>query len=462
MGKNGARSGTHRQLRLRTADVASILATRHNRAMDIYNLSRQSVLLVAGAVVLTLVAVIVAVNFMTGEKKIEQRIERLDSLDDPRFLHELGVLLGPAFVGGNRHTVLQNGEEIFPAMLAAIRSALKTITFETYIYWSGDIGREFAEALAERARAGVKVHVLLDWVGSAKVDDSLVDEMKTAGVQIRKFHPPHWSHLGRMNNRTHRKILVTDGRIGFTGGVGIAPQWTGRAQDADHWRDTHFQVEGPVVAQMQAVFLDNWIKVTGDVLHGPDYFPLLKPVGNGQAQMFSSSPNGGSEGMQLMYLLAITAASKSIDLSAAYFVPDELTRRALSEAMKRGVKLRIVVPGEHIDSETVRSASRAVWGPLLSAGAVIAEYQPTMYHCKVMVVDGLLVSVGSTNFDNRSFRLNDEATLNIVNVDFAKQQTSIFEADLGRSRQITFAEWSERPLREKIGERLASLIGSQL
>ena len=462
MGKNGARSGTHRQLRLRTADVASILATRHNRAMDIYNLSRQSVLLVAGAVVLTLVAVIVAVNFMTGEKKIEQRIERLDSLDDPRFLHELGVLLGPAFVGGNRHTVLQNGEEIFPAMLAAIRSALKTITFETYIYWSGDIGREFAEALAERARAGVKVHVLLDWVGSAKVDDSLVDEMKTAGVQIRKFHPPHWSHLGRMNNRTHRKILVTDGRIGFTGGVGIAPQWTGRAQDADHWRDTHFQVEGPVVAQMQAVFLDNWIKVTGDVLHGPDYFPLLKPVGNGQAQMFSSSPNGGSEGMQLMYLLAITAASKSIDLSAAYFVPDELTRRALSEAMKRGVRLRIVVPGEHIDSETVRSASRAVWGPLLSAGAVIAEYQPTMYHCKVMVVDGLLVSVGSTNFDNRSFRLNDEATLNIVNVDFAKQQTSIFEADLGRSRQITFAEWSERPLREKIGERLASLIGSQL
>ena len=343
--------------------------------MDITNLSRQTVLLVAGAVVLTLVVVIVAVNFMTGEKKIEQRIERLYSLEDPRFLHELGVLLGPAFVGGNRHTVLQNGDEIFPAMLAAIRSARKSITFETYIYWSGEIGREFAEALSERARAGVKVHVLLDWVGSAKVDDSLVDEMKTAGVQIRKFHPPHWSHLGRMNNRTHRKILVTDGSIGFTGGVGIAQQWTGRAQDADHWRDTHFQVEGPVVAQMQAVFLDNWIKVTGDVLHGPDYFPLLKPVGNGQAQMFSSSPNGGSEGMQLMYLLAITAASKSIDLSAAYFVPDELTRRALSEAMKRGVKLRIVVPGEHIDSETVRSASRAVWGPLLSAGAVIAEYQ---------------------------------------------------------------------------------------
>jgi cardiolipin synthase len=430
--------------------------------MSTFNLRGRTALLVAGAIVLTLVCVLIAVNFMSGEKKIERHIERLYSLEDPRFRHELGVLLGPQFIGGNRHTVLRNGDEIFPAMLAAIRSARTSITFETYIYWSGDIGQEFADALTDRARHGVKVHVLLDWVGSAKMDEKLIEGMKAAGVQIEKFHPPHWSHLGRFNNRTHRKLLVVDGRVAFTGGVGIAPQWTGQAQDPDHWRDSHFQVEGPVVAQMQAVFLDNWIKVTGDVLHGPDYFPTLVPVGSGLAQMFSSSPSGGSESMQLMYLLAITAASRSIDLSASYFVPDDLTLRALVEAMKRGVKLRIIVPGEHMDSDTVRSASRARWGDLLSSGAVIAEYQPTMFHCKVMIMDGLLVSVGSTNFDNRSLRLNDEATLNIVDADFAKAQTAIFEADLDRSRRVTYAEWRKRPLREKIGERLASLFGSQL
>ena len=425
-------------------------------------LKRRPVAIAAGSAVLMLTGIVIAFNFIGGEKKIERRVERLHTLDDPRFHHELGVLLGPQFVAGNRHRVLRNGDEIFPAMLAAIRAATTTITFETYIYWSGDIGREFTQALAERARNGVKVHVLLDWVGSAKMDDALLDTMSSAGVQIHKFHPPHWSHLGRLNNRTHRKLLVVDGRTGFTGGVGIAPLWTGMAQSPEHWRDTHFQVEGPVVAQMQAVFLDNWIKVSGEVLHGPAYFPPLNAVGSGLAQVFSSSPSGGSESMQLMYLLTITAASRSIDLSAAYFVPDELTSDALVAAMKRGVKLRIVVPGPHIDSETVRSASRARWSSLLAAGALIAEYQPTMFHCKVMIVDGLLVSVGSTNFDNRSFRLNDEATLNIVDADFAAQQTRIFDDDLRLARTVSLAEWRERPWRERLAERFASLIGSQL
>jgi cardiolipin synthase len=308
----------------------------------------------------------------------------------------------------------------------------------------------------------VKVHVLLDWVGSAKMDEHLMSVLSAAGVQVRKFHPPHWSHLGRFNNRTHRKLLVVDGRIGFTGGVGVAPPWTGHAQDPAHWRDSHFVVEGPVVAQMQSVFIDNWIKVTGDVLHGPSYFPTLAAAGPGQAQMFSSSPSGGSESMQLMYLMAITAASRTIDLSASYFVPDTLTLRAVEEAMQRGVKLRIVVPGKHIDSQIVRQASRATWGPLLAAGAVIAEYEPTMYHCKVMIVDGLLVSVGSTNFDNRSFRLNDEATLNVVDRDFAAVQTATFEADLAKSHRVSQAEWLGRPLHERLSESLASVLGPQL
>ncbi len=417
---------------------------------------------VLGTALATLLAVLLVMNFSTGEPHIEKRLERLYAVEDPRFRQELGVLLGPPFVNGNRVRVLRNGDEIFPAMLTAIRSAQQTITFESYIYWSGAIGREFGEALAERARAGVRTHVLLDWIGSSKMDEEIIKAMEDAGVAVHKFHPPHWYHLQRLNNRTHRKLLVVDGKLAFTGGVGIAPEWTGNAQDPDHWRDTHFQVEGPVVAQMQAVFLDNWIKVKGEVLHGEPYFAKLDDVGSSAAQMFSSSPTGGAESMQLMYLLSITSAERTIDLSASYFVPDDLMLRALVAAMKRGVRLRIVVPGEHIDAETVRLASRAQWGPLLEAGAVIAEYKPTMYHCKVMIIDDVLVSVGSTNFDNRSFRLNDEATLNILDAEFAREQTAIFEDDLSRSRPISHAEWLNRPWRERLAERVASLIDSQL
>jgi cardiolipin synthase len=306
------------------------------------------------------------------------------------------------------------------------------------------------------------VHVLLDWVGSAKVDDDFVREMESAGVQVRKFHKPSWYDIARMNNRTHRKLLVVDGRTGFTGGVGIAPEWTGNAQDAGHWRDSHYKVEGPVVAQMQAVFMDNWVKVSGDVLHGETYFPPISPAGDGRAQMFSSSPSGGSESMHLMYLLSIAAATKTIDLSSAYFVPDDLTVGALVAAMQRGVRLRIITPGPIIDSQTVRGASRAAWGPLLEAGAEISEYQPTMFHCKVFTVDGLLVSVGSTNFDNRSFRLNDEANLNIYDEAFAAGQTAQFEADLRLSKRLTYEAWKDRPLREKAMEHVAALLSSQL
>jgi cardiolipin synthase len=374
-------------------------------------------------------------------------------------------MLGPSIVEGNRYQALVNGDRIFPAMLEAIRSAKETVTFETYIYWSGEIGEQFAQALSERAKAGVKVHVLLDWLGSAKIDEEFLERMRASGVQIQKFHEPHWYNWGRLNNRTHRKLLVVDGRVGFTGGVGIAPEWTGDGQDKDHWRDTHFRVEGPVVAQMQAVFLDNWVKASGEVMHGAAYFPPLPPLapaGQGRAQMFSSSPSGGSESMHLMYLMAITAADRSIDLSSAYFVPDDMTVRALVAAMKRGVKVRIVTPGPIIDSQTVRSASRALWGPLLAAGADIREYQPTMYHCKVLVVDNLLVSVGSTNFDNRSFRLNDEANLNIYDAAFAAEQTAVFERDLAQSQQMTLRAWHDRPWHEKLMERAASLLSAQL
>jgi cardiolipin synthase len=411
---------------------------------------------------LTLAAVVVALNFTNREKRVAQRIARLYSAGDPDFLRAMGVLLGPAIIGGNRFEVLLNGERIFPAMLAAIRAAQKSITFESFVYGSGTIGERFAQALAERSRAGVKVHVLLDWVGSNGMEPAQLARMEQSGMEVRRFHAPRWYNLARMNNRTHRKVLVVDGKVGFTGGVGIADEWLGDARDPQQWRDTHFRADGPVVAQMQAVFSDNWIKATGRVLHGPAYFPALEPAGSSSAQMFSSSSSGGSESMQLMYLLAITAAQRSIHLSSAYFVPDPLTLRTLVDAVKRGVKLQIISPGENTDAQSVRRASRARWGPLLEAGAEIYEYQPTMYHCKVMIVDALMVSVGSTNFDNRSFQLNDEANLNVYDADFAARQIEIFHDDLARSRRISLAEWRRRPRAAKLWEQSVSLFGSQM
>jgi cardiolipin synthase len=413
-------------------------------------------------VVASILATILALNFIPGEKKLETRISEIYAVQDPQFLRTMSHLLGPPLVAGNQVQELINGDEIFPPMLAAIRAAQKTITFETYIYWSGDIGREFAEALAERAQAGVKIHVLVDWVGSVKMDDALLELMEDAGVELHKYHPLHWYHLARMNNRTHRKLLVVDGTVGFTGGVGIADNWLGDAQDADHWRDSHFRIEGPAVAHMQAAFLDNWMKTSGEVLHGEAYFPPLKPVGEHYAQVLKSSSNEGSESVRLMYLLSIASARKTIYIANAYFVPDDLSVETLVRALERGVKVRIILPGTRIDSEPVRRASRARWGDLLEAGAEIYEYQPTMYHCKVMVVDDVWVSVGSTNFDSRSFRLNDEANLNIYDHAFAQRQIDIFEDDLKKSRQITYAEWQHRPWSEKLLEHTIALLRSQM
>jgi len=414
------------------------------------------------SVVATLLAVLLVMNFAPSEKKIDTQLTRQYDTNDPQFRRSLGVLLGPPIIEGNKAEVLLNGDQIFPAMLKAIREAKYSINFETYIYWQGSIGKEFTEALAERARAGVKVNVLLDWMGSIKIDEASMDEMRKAGVELHRYHKPVWWKLTRLNNRTHRKLLITDGRIGFTGGVGIADKWRGQGQDEDHWRDTHFRVEGPVVGQMQAVFNDNWTKATGIVLDGAEYFPALKAEGTMPAQMFSSSPTGGSESMHLMYLMAITAARHTIHLSNAYFVPDDLTVQALVAAAKRGVEVRIITPGKIIDSDVVRAASRERWGDLLKAGVKIAEYQPTMYHVKSLTVDSLLVSVGSTNFDNRSFSLNDEANLNVLDPAFAKQQETVFDNDWARARPISLQQWENRPWTDKLAGEIAALVGAQL
>lgn len=415
-----------------------------------------------GAAALTLLLTVIALNFSASEKKIDRTLVTEFGVRDRDFLQNMGALLGPPILGGNTAKSLQNGAEIFPAMLGAIKGAKVSINFETYIYWSGNIGQRFAEALAERARAGVKVNVLLDWVGSQKMDDAYLTLMQDAGVRVAKYHPLRWYNVARMNNRTHRKLLIIDGLIGFTGGVGIADEWDGYAQDEKHWRDSHYRLQGPAVAHMQAAFVDNWIKATGEVLQGPSYFPAIAAAGTQRAQMFRSSPTEGSESVRLMYLLSIAAARRTVRIATAYFVPDDLSLETLVAALKRGVKVQILLPGEKNDAWITRSASRARWGELLAAGAEIYEFQPTFFHCKVMVVDEVWVSVGSTNFDNRSFRLNDEANLNIYDDAFAGEQVAVFMRDLKRAKRVDAREWRQRPWTERVLEAPAVLLRSQL
>jgi cardiolipin synthase len=365
-------------------------------------------------------------------------------------------------VAGNRVTALLNGDEAFPAMLEAIRSARRSIALEAYIFWPGTVGTTFAEALAERARAGVATHLLLDAMGSKKLDEELIGRMRDAGVQVVYFRPLRWYTLDRVNHRTHRKLLIVDGRVGFTGGLGIADLYLGHAQDKDHWRDGQFRAEGPVVGQLQAAFLDNWIQTGGPLLHGEDYYPPLDSAGGAWAQAVHSSPGGGTESLRLMYHLAIASAGRSILIANPYFVPNTLAVGMLVEARRRGVRVEIIAPGPITDAGLVRRASRAKWGPLLEAGVRIYEYQPTMYHNKLMVVDDYWVTVGSTNFDNRSFRLNDEANLNVFDETFARAQAEIFARDRDRSREVTLEEWRGRPVTERLEEFVARMLRRQL
>lgn len=410
----------------------------------------------------TLLGVVLVQNVTSGEREIHHEVEPEIGVDDPQFERSMSHLLGPPLVDGNRVVSLQNGDQIFPAMLDAVRSAKKTIVMETFIYWSGRIAREFAETLAERARGGVRVHVLLDWFGSQKMDDELIDLMESAGVEVKKYRPLRWYSIPHMNHRTHRKLLVVDGKIAFTGGVGIADEWEGDAENSDNWRDSHFRITGKVVSQLQSAALDNWMKTHTEVLHSEDYFPPLEADGSCLAQVFKSSSREGANSMRLMFLMSIAAAGTRILIASAYFVPDDHAVDALVAARKRGVQIEVIVPGPIIDTHVTRRASRARWGRLLENDIAIYEFQPTMYHCKVMVVDDRWVTVGSANFDNRSFRLNDEANLNVLDRDFAAEQAQVFESDKNRSRQITLEEWRNRPWREKLIEQLASLLGSQV
>lgn len=371
-------------------------------------------------------------------KQPREEVSSLYSAASPEFRQSAGSLLGPNFVGGNSISTLINGDEIFPAMLSAIRSAKRSINLETYVFWDGEIAKQFTSALSERARAGVPVNLILDAQGTRKMGVENLTQLRGAGVRIVKYHSVFWPDPRRYNNRSHRKLLIVDGTVAFIGGAGIADLWAGNADSPKHWRDNHYKVLGPVVAQLQGSFVSNWIKTRGDVLHGAKYFPPLEDSGSLEAQAIRSGAH--YENLDLMYLLAIASAKKTLRIENAYFLPDDLVRKELVEASKRGVKIEIVVPGKKIDQKLVRSASKRHWPELIEAGIKIYEYQPTMVHVKLMIVDDTFVSVGSGNFDNRSIRLNDEANLDVLDRQFAAEQTRFFEMDKHRSREVALEE----------------------
>ena len=361
---------------------------------------------------------------------------------------------------GNRVDVLQNGDEFFPAMLEAIRGARQTITLVQYVFEKPGIAADFADALAERCRAGVGVNVLLDSAGSMFIPGEYVDEMRRSGCHVEFFRPLRpWQR--RLNNRTHRRVLVVDGRVGFTGGFGISQQWAGNGHEAGRWRDTVVRVEGPAVRDMQAAFAQNWREATGIVLGGASYFPVLEPVGNVRAAIVGSSSVGGSFEAYTLFLLALDAARRSIDITNPYFVPDDRMRATLLAAAQRGVRVRVLVPGV-IDHPWVREASRREFGPMLQAGVQFFEYLPALLHAKTVVVDGVWATVGSTNFDNRSFALNEEVNATIYDAGVTSRLARAFEDDLAHARPVTYEAWKHRGLLSRVREILTLPVRSQL
>lgn len=362
------------------------------------------------------------------------------------FLPASEALLGSRTAPGNQAEVLINGDRIFPAMLEAIRSASETIHFETYVYWRGDIADELAEAIIERARSGVTCRVLLDAVGSAKMRPTLVSEMREAGVTVVRFRAPRPYLMGRLTNRTHRRVLVVDGEVGFTGGVGVAGEWSGDAQDPDHWRDTHVRLEGPVVRMLQGAFAEHWVEATGEALVGEDNLPEVEQLSDGSPMtVIRSSSRPGDTSAEILYILALSTAVEEIEITSAYFAPRPPFINAMTAAVARGVRVRVLVPGPHTDKEFVRVAGRKVYEQLLAGGVELYEFCPTMLHAKTMQVDGVWGSIGTLNFDNRSLQLHEEITLSAFDRELAAKLHAEFEHDLTRSERITEDRWEGRP-----------------
>jgi cardiolipin synthase len=382
------------------------------------------------------------------------------ALGEPTFFPTIEAHTDAQIMAGNRIGVLLNGDETFPVMLRDIQSAKQTITFSQYLYEGGSLARQFAEAFAERCRAGVKANILLDSHGSGKTPGEIIALMRDAGCHVEYFRRVEapaiifpWKLLD-YNYRSHRRILVIDGRVGFTGGYGIADSWSGDGRTPQHWRDTNARIEGPAVKFLQAGFAESWLETTGIAIGGEGYFPALQPIGNVFAQIVRSSPAGGSFQTYMLFLITINSARKSIWITNPYFIPDDVMTEALLKAAARGVRVIVLTPGE-IDSQLTYTASRSHYGRLLQGGVQIFEYQTALMHAKTMVVDGTWATIGSTNFDNRSFALNQELNVTMYDATLARRLEDVFQEDLKHSKNITYEEWSSRSIFERLFEFFA-------
>ena len=383
-------------------------------------------------------------------------------VDSDEFLTTIAGATGAPLVPDNRVDILNNGVEFFPAMLDGIRAAEYSITIEAYIYWAGEIGLTFARALAERARAGVRVKILLDAIGSSDIGDEIVQLLADAGCQVAWYNPIRWYTLGRFNHRTHRKSLIIDGRVAFTGGAGIADDWLGNAEDAGHWRDIQIRLEGPGVTPLQTGFLQNWLETTRELISGPLYFPVQTSAGTLSVLTIISTPVTGASTARIMYYLSIAAARRSILIANPYFVPDPAALDTLIDAKRRGVDVRIMVAGERNENWLSRQNAVRLYGRLLDAGIDILEYETTLLHHKTMVVDGVWATIGTTNFDSRSFAHNEENNVCVYDRGFARQLADIFEVDVTQCTKITLAEWQRRGWLRKTQEWIAAFLQEQV
>jgi cardiolipin synthase A/B len=374
------------------------------------------------------------------------------------FADDLAGSLAAPLTEGNHIETLINGDQIFPAMMEAIKHATNSITFENFIWRSGELSDEFINALSERARAGVDVRVLIDAFGAIEFQNTDERRLCEAGVRFVKYNPL-WQ-FWEWNHRTHRKLMVVDGRVGFIGGACVGDKWLGNAEHEPLWRDTHYRVEGPVVAQIQCAIQTNWLEMTKEMFP-PAFFPQLTPVGRSTASCFCSGPEEGRHNAHQSYIQSIRAAQKSIRLQHSYFVPDRHSIRALVEARHRGVRVQIITPGV-IDANVVRRASRSLWEPLIDAGVEFYEFQGARFHCKLLIVDDTWVNLGSINFDERSFHINDEANMQVLDPQFAAQQIAMFERDKLRTLRVTKESYKRRGVWIRMVENFYGLFRSVL
>jgi cardiolipin synthase len=381
---------------------------------------------------------------------INYHLSRRTSVHADEFLYTIQSTCQAALHHGNKVEIFTNGAEFYPVMLEAIRSATRSVNMECYIFQPGRVADQFIDALSDRARKGVNVTIVVDAIGSFSLWGRPVRRLRKAGCRIESYQRLHWYRLARINNRTHRELLVIDGRIAFAGGAGVADWWMYPQGRQRPWRDTMARVEGPIVAALQGVAAENWLECCGEILTGPEYFPDLDRAGDTTAFVVRSSPSDRATASRVAFQLLMEGADQHVRIATPYFLPDRALRRALRQIAARGVAVSVIVPGRVTDQRWVRLASRRMWGQLLEAGIRIFEYRRTMTHVKVLIVDGLWTVIGTTNVDNRSFEHNDEVNLALLDASVARRLLDDYERDMCESQEITLDMWRKRPVWEKI------------